>query len=288
MSMELEMPCARMRSSRQWSGHPGGSIIALHCSGADGSQWRKLVTASRTSFACHTPSFIGSAGVGAWRGERAFTLRDEATAIIDLIDSLCGPVHLVGHSYGGGVALKAACARPDRVASLCLYEPSAFHLLRRLGARADAELDEIEAISAVVVDGVVTGAYAHAARVFVDYWNGEGTWEALRPGLRDGLLQWLAKAPLEFRALLEDDTPVTAYRRLRCPVLVIRGEHARPPSRLLAEEIARLVPDGRLHVLEGAGHMGPLTHTSEVNGLILAQIWASAVRSETAHPEMAA
>jgi pimeloyl-ACP methyl ester carboxylesterase len=46
-------------------------------------------------------------------------------------------VHLVGHSYGG-VALHAVLARKDRAASLTLYEPSAFHLLKQLDAGAAA------------------------------------------------------------------------------------------------------------------------------------------------------
>ena len=38
--------------------------------------------------------------------------------------------HLIGHSYGGMVALQlAAQAQPQRVRSLSLFEPIAFHLL---------------------------------------------------------------------------------------------------------------------------------------------------------------
>src|SRR6266536_155294 len=36
------------------------------------------------------------------------------------------PVHLIGHSYGGGVALRVAVERSNRIASLTLYEPAAF------------------------------------------------------------------------------------------------------------------------------------------------------------------
>src|SRR6266516_1098475 len=36
------------------------------------------------------------------------------------------PVHLIGHSYGGGVALRVAVERSNRIASLTLYEPTAF------------------------------------------------------------------------------------------------------------------------------------------------------------------
>ena len=44
----------------------------------------------------------------------AFTLGDEAARTIEVIDRSGRKVHLVGHSYGGGVALHAALARPAR------------------------------------------------------------------------------------------------------------------------------------------------------------------------------
>ncbi len=47
------------------------------------------------------------------------------------------------------------------------------------------------------------------------------------------LLRWLLKAPLDFEALIEKPTPLSAYRVLRCPMLVLRGERAPRPSRLI-------------------------------------------------------
>ena len=108
-------------------------VIALHCSGADGSQWRKLSAALAPDFAVVAPDFIGANGAVAWHGQRQFTLADEAKRILSVIEASHEPVHLVGHSYGGAVALRVAMARPSCIASLSLYEPSAFHLLRELG-----------------------------------------------------------------------------------------------------------------------------------------------------------
>ena len=86
-------------------------------------------------------------------------------------------VHLVGHSYGGGVALNVALARPDRIASMALYEPSAFHLLRQLGERGAEPYAEITGVARSICQGVVTGDYRGAVAAFVDYWNGPGSLE---------------------------------------------------------------------------------------------------------------
>lgn len=255
-------------------------IIALHCSGANGGQWRKLAATLGPRYGVIAPSFIGCGDAGPWNGERAFTLADEARGIVDLIDAIAEPVHLIGHSYGGGVALKVAAARPRAVASLALYEPSAFHLLKQMGLRTPPELEEIEAIAEAVGKGLVTGSYQQAAAAFVNYWNGAGAWEGLRPDVQAGLLRWLPKAPLDFRALLEDDTPITAYRRITCPVSLVCGEHALAPSRRIVGELASALPRATVEIIPGAGHMGPVTHAVEVNACLAKHLaWAGRERA---------
>ena len=239
-------------------------VIALHCSGADGSQWRKLVAAMGPGFDVLTPSFIGSGDAVPWHGERAFTLLDEARMIIDAIDAMPAPVHLVGHSYGGGVALKVASVRPDRIASLSVYEPTAFHVLKQLGPATGAAIVEIEEVVATMLRCVMAGEYRRAGSTFVDYWGGPGAWSVMRPELRDALIRWLPKSALELKAMLDDDTPLAAYGRVDCPTLIIRGERARVPTRSIADALADALPNGAIEVLPGAGHMGPVTHARQV------------------------
>jgi pimeloyl-ACP methyl ester carboxylesterase len=261
--------------------HPScdATVIALHCSGSDRNQWRHLGAALDANVRLIAPDLIGSGNAPPWGGERPFTLMDEARPIVDIIDGLSGPVHLVGHSYGGGVALKVACARPDRIASLTLYEPSAFHVLGRIGTRGGAEFAEIESLAAAVSLGVVSGGYQKAAGTFVDYWNGDGSWDRLRTHVRDGLVEWLPMAPLNFRALLNDDTPLECYQRLAFSALVMRGEHARGPSRLVAAEVARRMPVSRIEIIRGAGHMGPVTHSETVIEQIVTHIRSTSSRT---------
>ncbi|MDR5741060.1 MULTISPECIES: alpha/beta fold hydrolase [unclassified Caballeronia] len=247
-------------------------VIALHCSGSGAAQWRKLGEAIGSRHAFVAPEHYGCQSTGPWSGERAFTLADEAARTVGIIDASSGKVHLVGHSYGGGVALRAALERPGRIASLTLYEPSAFHLLKTMGAHGTHALAEIIAISKRTADGISCGDYRGAAASFVDYWGGPGAWEALRPSVQAALTRWAPKAPLDFRALLEERTPASAYTALRVPALIMRGQHAPVPTRAIAERLRVLLPAARLAVIPGAGHMGPVTHADEVNAAIVRHI----------------
>lgn len=237
-------------------------VVALHCSGSDARQWRRLAAALGPASDVIAPNLIGSAETGPWCGAHAFTLSDEAAAIIALVDSLDRPVHLVGHSYGGGVALEVAAARPEQIESVALYEPSAFHVLRR--ARQDEAAAEIEELARRVGAGVVDGAYAAAVEEFVDYWNGPGAWAALDAMKQQALIRWLPKAPLDFRALLDASRPLADYAALDMPILLMQGERARLPSRRVIDVLSTVLPMPERVTISGAGHMGPFTHEQEV------------------------
>jgi pimeloyl-ACP methyl ester carboxylesterase len=275
------------------------NVIALACSGGSGKQWRQLGAALGTSCRLATPEHYGSPPTGPWTGGQRFTLADEAARTIALIDRSADKVHLIGHSYGGGVALHVALARPERIASLALYEPSAFHLLRALGAPgapgtlgiqgdvAAAGFAEIAALARETQARVLAGELSRAASSFVDYWNGRGTWAALPPEARSALVRWMPKAPLDFRALIEEPTDLAAYARLRMPVLVMHGEHAPRPARMIAAALPDLMPCARLATIAGAGHMGPLTHAAAVNAPIVAHIAAAEPVRPAKHREPA-
>ena len=249
-----------------------GRVIALHCSGAGASQWCYLAETLGGRYEVVAPEHYGCESTGPWTGEHAFTLADEAARAIALIDKSEEEVHLVGHSYGGGVALNVAMARPDRVASMALYEPSAFHLLRQMGEPGAEAYREIAGVARRICQGVVTGDYRGAVAGFVDYWNGPGAWNTMRPSAQSALVRWAPKGPLDFQALMEDRTPLRAYRALSFPVVILRGEHAPLPTRVIAQGLSELLPTSRLVVVDGAGHMGPLTHAPEVSALIVRHI----------------
>src|SRR6516164_2571982 len=62
-------------------------VIALHCSGAGASEWYSLAEALGDDYELLAPEHYGSASNGAWTGEHAFTLADDAARAIALVDA---------------------------------------------------------------------------------------------------------------------------------------------------------------------------------------------------------
>src|SRR5258705_12681126 len=111
---------------------PPEQVIALHCSGAGAGQWRQLGELLGSRYQLIAPEHYGTDSVGPWTGERAFELADEAVRTLAIIDGTDRSVHLVGHSYGGGVAPLVALAHPAPLANPALVEPSPSPLLAQI------------------------------------------------------------------------------------------------------------------------------------------------------------
>ena len=243
-------------------------VIALHCSGATGAEWRQLGQDLAGRFTLIAPDLIGCGKTAHWPGAHAFKLSDEAERIVQMIDAADKPVHLVGHSYGGCVALRAAIERPSHVASLTLYEPVALHVLRIMGPDGKKSLDGILAIAGNVNRFVLSGDYEGAAKFFFEYWNGTGSWSTIRREARDEFVRYIPKVCLEFSAAANERVPLHAYRALQFPALLLQGEHAPEPTRLIVWQLARAIRFATMQTVYGAGHMGPYSHPAVVGALI--------------------
>ena len=67
-------------------------------------------------------------------------------------------------------------------------------MLKVTGDDGREALDGIRAISAEIGRHVVTGSYRTAARRFVDYWSGAGTFESLKPEVQANVVHYIPKA----------------------------------------------------------------------------------------------
>ena len=142
-------------------------------------------------------------------------------------------VSLVGNSFGGQVVVEAALRHPERVERVALLAPtvdSAARSLPRQYARWQRNApDEHPSCVLVMARDLADVGLPRAVRL-------------LRVMLGDSI---------------EEKLP-----HVRCPALVLRGGRDRVVPARWAERVAALLPDGRLEIVPGYGHMahyaGPL------------------------------
>ena len=172
-------------------------LLCLHCSGSSGRQWDRYAAALSRRFEVVAPDLLGCGVPLPWPMSATLRLDDEAAHVERWLDGAPGGVHLLGHSYGGAVALQLALRWPHRVRSLTLYEPVRFALLFGRPDTA-AEGEAIVAVGRRIGAQARQGQLQEAAQTFVDYWSGQGSWLAIDPRRRDALAQRMPKVVSEF------------------------------------------------------------------------------------------
>ena len=247
-------------------------VVLVHCSASSSRQWNPLV-ARLDGYAPIAPDLFGHGDRAPWRGCGLFTLAEEARIIAEACPD-GAPFHLIGHSYGGAVALNFALHHPGRVRSLTLIEPSSFHVLKTAPGNVDAQLAEIQAVADAVERRVVSGDASGAMEGFVDYWSGPGYWSTLAADRRAQFARLAPIVAAQFRSLIGDDTVLATYARIVVPTLVLCGMQSPGPSRTIARLLAETLPMARLRAIRGVGHMAPITHPDDVNLPILAHLSA--------------
>ena len=247
------------------------AVISLHSSASSPRQWSALAQTLGTAYRVAAPALIGYGDAPPWQYQRPLSLDDEAQRIEPLIEAEPIGVHLVGHSFGGAVALRLALRNPDRVRSLALYEPVLFSLLNEDSSDRPGPppaMAEVNAVRIAIRRSLDSGRKAFAARLFVDYWSGPGAWDTVDARRREAITDRMRKVDAEFDAVNCNQIRLDEFRSIRVPVLLLQGERTRRPARRIAELLASTLPDVTREEVRGAGHMGPITHPVEVNARI--------------------
>lgn len=250
----------------------GIPVVLLHCTGASSAAWEQLVTDLGPGHRTLAVDLHGFGDSDPWPGERPLALADEAAAVMAAAEVFGGAFHLVGHSYGGAVALKLALGAPERIRSLTLIEPVSFHLLRDRGEDDRRHLMEVGRVALEVSRSAGNGDYHRGLAAFVDYWNGGGAWSALPEAKQRQLIRQVGPIALNFWAVLTERTTLGDLKTLPCPSLVLSGERSTPAARRVAELVAAHLPDVRFDRIEGAGHMLPFTHPRSVDTAVSALV----------------
>jgi pyruvate dehydrogenase E2 component (dihydrolipoamide acetyltransferase) len=236
-------------------GEAGPYLLMLHGFGSDRASWflnQPDVAAYAQTLALDLPG----------HGASTAPLADaSAPAIAAQVAAALGgtgePVHVVGHSFGGAVAIALAAGRPDLVASLTLVAPAG------IGGRVNrdfiAEFSEMESVGDAMtaltrlVDRPRLISRQMAERVLADM---------RRPGRR-AAIRAVGRALLDLPALIAPLVDTVARLPIRRAVIWGAADRVSPPE---PDRIARLAAETVM--VAAAGHLPHMERPAAVNAAL--------------------
>lgn len=207
-----------------------------------------------------------------WDGQGdGFSSERHVADLVELIDEhLREPVHLVGHSRGGNLALRLAAQRPDLLRSLVLADPGgdyAVELFQASGleaplAPARRNLFREEALRLIRVGELEAGM-----QLFVDTVSGAGIWQRSSARFRQMALDNAFTLVGQVR-----DRPgvigADLLHGIRRPTLLLGGERSPAPFPQVLRMLARQLPDARCEILPGVSHGMNVQRPAQFNRLL--------------------
>ncbi|MGR7023728.1 alpha/beta fold hydrolase [Geodermatophilus sp. URMC 62] len=268
--------------STPWAGPPGGPrerALYVHGLGGASTNWTDLAALLAVrceGWAIDLPGF----GRSSPPPDGSYSVRGHVRAVVEVLEHVRAqpgeaagrPVHLLGNSLGGLVTLLVAARRPDLVASLTLVSPAmpvhrvpqafgrALLLVLLPGVPSLAERRLAGVTPEQSVRGMLQVCFGDPRRVPPE------RLDAAVEEMRERTAQaWANRALVRsMRGLITSYLRIgranawRLARALRVPTLVVWGDRDRLVDPRLAPRLAAAVPNARLLVLEGVGHVAML------------------------------
>ncbi len=199
-----------------------------------------------------------------------FSAERHVAELTAFITGLGVPVHLVGHSRGGRIALNVAAHLNNAVRSLVLIEPGGEvdrnFLLPQPQAQAKPPAATDTRERAMVL--IQSGRREDGMRLYIDSGHGGGRWDRLTPEVKRILL---SNAETISGMARDRSSPLAEApaRKIACPTLLIEGSDSPPIFSRVLDALETYLAKCRRHRVDGADHFLPWQQPAQVNRLLL-------------------
>jgi len=249
----------------------GTPVVFVHGSFLDFRFWepQRQAIAQQYRFIAYTSRYHGTAPwPDAGQNYSAATHAADLAAFIRELNA--GPVHLVGHSYGGLLATLVAVEHPELLRSLTLAEPAIGTLLTDLPEGKPA-LDDRLKVLAAAREVVKAGDAVQATKLFFEWVNnqGAGAFDKQPEAVRQIILDNARTVPLALAAPAPPAVSCATLGGVKVPTLVIGGEQTPRYFSLINEIVVRCLPGSHLVTIPNATHPMSLQKPAAFNEALL-------------------
>lgn len=253
----------------------GPTIVLAPGSCSTGAAWRPIIDSWNGRFRCVTTSLLGYGQTAERRSDNDTAISHEADALELVIRKARAPVHLVGHSFGGLVALVVALRNLAPLKSLTVLEAPVAELLRENDDHKNYR--EFRRMTDGYFADFANGNQ-EAIAAMIDFYGGAGTFAAWPARHRSYAIETTAVNILDWRSAYGFPLKRAALRAIKMPTLILYGGASHPAARranaLLGESIGR----ADCIAVEGATHFMIATHAEKVGQLIAGHVTRAEAR----------
>lgn len=235
----------------------GTPVVFVHGAWMDLRYWepQQQAIAMQHRFMAYTLRYHGTAS---WPDEgEHYSVATHTADLAAFIHRLnAGPVHLVGLSSGGRLAILVALQHPDLVRSLTVLEPPIDELLVDV-SEAQLVRDEWRKAFEPIRTAALAGEAIQAAKLFFELANnqGPGAFDTQPEAFRQMILDNARTVPLQLFAPRLPAISCTTLGGVKAPTLVVSGEQTPRNLSFITEVVRQCIPDGRLVVIPRATHL---------------------------------
>jgi non-heme chloroperoxidase len=206
-----------------------------------------------------------------WVGDASdYSLKLHAKDLIAFIHTLGrGPVHLVGHSYGGAVAAIAAAEYPELIRSLVLIEPRLLQLLPKT-PETDTYHAERRELTQKVIGLLRVGDEKQAVKSFLIFTRGAVGEEKISASV----VEVMEDNVHTLRPMLAAVEPPNTFvcedaQRIRAPVLLVSGELSPKIYAPLMSRLQKCLQKSEQVTISHSSHGVMQENPQEFNGTVL-------------------
>ena len=234
------------------------TIMMLCSTGLDSRQWKDLLpmVAGRRII---SPHYLNYPKSSSWGKEGPIDSWIDYRAAESLLLSESGEIDIIGHSYGGFVALRLAKEHPDKIRRIEIHEPTVWGCLQHTN-RDDLKNEFGEVVETFFKEGLEPEDFL---RDFVDYWNEVGAWDSMPEERKESWRDLQPKILSEVRLLCYDKTPPSYYDEINHPTLITLSKATPPHQYEACKILSSNLPNVKVIDVTG-GHMGVVTNSGEV------------------------